>query len=69
MTHQRGSQDKAESREEPEPGGPTEKEAKSGSQPLVIDKTKEIQVIIYLVYIAVQKCGGPMHRPAHRPSD
>ena len=37
----KSSQDKAESREEREPGGPTEKEAGSGSQPLVIDKTKE----------------------------
>ena len=37
--------------------------------PKVIDKTKEIQVIIYLVYIAVQKCGSPTHVPAHGPSD
>ena len=36
------SRQSSESRGELEPGGPAEKEAESGSQPLVIDKTKEI---------------------------
>ena len=47
-------------------------EVRSGEQPLVIDKTKEIQVIIYLVYIAyrsvVVACTDPAHRPVHGPS-
>ena len=43
-------------------------EAEDGEQPLVIDKTKEIQVRVYLVYIDYRKCGGPTHGPAHGPS-
>ena len=43
-------------------------EAENGGLPLVIDKTKEIQVIIYPVYIAYRKCGGHTHRPCARTS-
>ena len=38
-------------------------EAEDGGLPLVIDKTKEIQVIVYPVYIVYRKCGGCTHRP------
>ena len=38
-------------------------EAEDGGQPLVIDKTKEIQVSVYPVYIDYRKCGSPTHGP------
>ena len=47
-------------------------EAEDRGQPLVIDKTKEIQMIVYPVYIddrsvAVARM-DPAHGPAHGPS-
>ena len=42
-------------------------EAENGELPLVIHKTREIQVIIYPVYIGYRKCGGHTHGPAHGP--
>ena len=47
-------------------------EAENRGLPLVIDKTKEIQVIIYLVYIDYRSVAvtrtDPAHGPAHGPS-
>ena len=47
-------------------------EAENRGLPLVIDKTKETQVIIYPVYIAYRSVAvtrtDPAHRPVHGPS-
>ena len=43
-------------------------EAENRGLPLVIDKTKEIQVIVYPVYIGYRKCGGRTHRPCAQTS-
>ena len=41
------------------PGGLPEMEAEDGGQPLVIDKTKEIQTSIYPVYITTKSVAVP----------
>ena len=47
-------------------------EAENGGLPLVIDKTKGIQAIIYPVYIDYRSVAvahtDPVHGPAHGPS-
>ena len=52
---------------------PHREESRSGGQPLVIDKTKEIQMSVYPVYIdyrsVVVTCMDPAHGPVHGPSD
>ena len=56
------------SREEPDQEACLKKEAERQGQPLVIDKTKEIQMSVYPVYIDYRKCGGHTHGPCARTS-